>query len=141
MRNLVIGILYDETISRLPLTTRHKDFVFQELKKIERKNMSESMKNNKSFSKAYEIANEAWMLAQRKFKENGLEFSNVLMMKFMRESEPWLNEYFDLSEKRIKKLEDSYDLTKHGFRTKTITRIVLESVNIAIAQHNYREAK
>ena len=141
MRNLIIGILYDETISRLPITTRHKDFVFQEIKKIERKNMSQSKKDHKQFNKAYNLANEAWLLAQSKFKENGLEFSNVLMMKFMRESEPWLNEYFNLSEKRIKRLEDSYDLTKHGFRTKTITRTILENVDIVMAHHNYREEK
>ena len=138
VKQLVISILYDETMSRLPDTTKHKDFVFQELKKIGRVHFNLVKKDAPRFTKAYELANEAWLLTQNKFLEHGLEFSNVLFMKFLREEEPWLVSHFDLSQKRIDKLEQSYDLTKHGLRTKKILRIVLESIDIVIAQDNYR---
>ena len=133
IRQLMISIIYDETINRLPLVTKHKDYVFQEIKKVEHKHFKVAKENHYKFNKAYELANEAWMLSQKDFKDNGLEFSNVLFMKFLRDKEEWLYEYFNLSQKRIDKLEKSYDLTKHSFRSLKIVNTVLQNIDIVLS--------
>jgi hypothetical protein len=137
-RMLIIGIIYDETINRLPLVTKHKDYVFQEIKKIEQKHYGVAKENHRRFNKAYELANEAWIMSQKDFKDNGLEFSNVLFMKFLRDKENWLYEYFNLSQKRIDKLEKSYDLTKHSFRSLKIVNTVLQNIDIVLSYDSHR---
>jgi len=141
MKELMLGILMDETFSRLPVTTKNKDFCFKEIKKIAKKHFQISKRDIVYFNLCYSLLNEAWKHSQKKFFENGLEFSNVLFIKYLIEDYPFLIKRYGLNIKHIKKLESKYDLSKHSFRTKCIFNAVMQNIDETIAQYNYRITK
>jgi len=141
MKELIFGILMDETFSRLPVTTRNKDFCFKEIKKITKKHFQISKRDIVYFNLCYALLNEAWHYSQKKFAANGLEFSNVLFIKYLIEEYPFLLKRYGINIKNIRKLESKYDLSKHVFRTKSIFNAVMQNIDETIAQYNYRITK
>jgi len=142
MRRLMLGIVFDETINRLVDNTKNKDYVKTEIRKVSRKHYSVSKDNIDKFNTAYELMNEAYLTSQRTFiKLGGLEFSNVLLLKFMIEGEPSLVKYFKLNQKHFDKMYNQHDLTKHILRTKKFYNELMKQIDIVIAHYEYNKDK
>ena len=141
MKELMLGILMDETFARLSATTKNREYCRKEIGKITKKHFQISKRNIVHFNICYAILNEAWQYAQKKFIKKGLEFSNILFIRYLINDYPFLIKRYGLNINHIKKLESKYDLSKHSFRTKCIFNAVMQNIDESIAQYNYRITK
>lgn len=141
IRETIITILIDETMSRLPDKAKRKDYVFKEIRKVHKHHYKYSRQNISLFNKCYTMANEVWLMTQKEFLGHGLEFSNVLMLKFIMQDECWVVKKLKLSYNSFEKLEQSYDLSKHNLRTKKIVNRLLENVDIVMSYEAHRSKK
>ena len=140
-RKTIIGILFDETMCRLKEETKRKKYVNTEIRKVSKKHYNISKKDPIAFNKAYKLASDAFVNAQKKFLGQGVEFSNVIKLKMLIQKEPWLVKYFKLNLKHFEQLEKSYSLDKHIFRTAKVTNALLKEIDVTLARYNYNKGK
>ena len=131
-RKLIIALIFTDTIYKLDDTIKRRDYVQVELRKVHKKNILVGRSKPKELIDAFKIANKAWISAQEKYLGNGLEYSVPLTIQFFIAKEPWLVKYFGLNLKHFDRLYNSYDLSKHIFRSAKITNTILEEVDDAI---------
>ena len=141
LRKTIIGILFDETICKLEDDTKRKPFVYAEIRKIRKKHYTIAKNDAFLFDRAYNLASDAWVNAQKKFIGKGIEFSNVIKLKMLIQKEPWLVKYFKLNLKHFEQLEKNYSLDKHIFRTAKVTNTILKEIDITLARYNYNKGK
>jgi hypothetical protein len=138
MRKMIIASIYYEIFSKLPDEVKNKPYVFKEIRKVGKKLGNLHDDKYVEFINAYKLADTVWKATQTKFMEQGIEYSTIVFMRELVKREPWMVKYFNINLKKMKKLEDGYNLGKHGFRTVKVVNTLIQELDETLAQYNWR---
>ena len=138
-KNRIWAILFDNFLGKLSEVETRKDYVFKECRKVLRKQERSNNLDAINHYKHYQVANEAWKLAQSKLEAT--EYSVAAVLWFTLQKQPSIIKYFKLNIKSFERLKNNHDISKHTLRALKIINVIDDCVDLKVSQYNYRENK